>query len=125
MPRYPTRPYSKRFARQLRRTMTDEEWRLWRLLRRGESKWRRQEPLGPYIVDFLCYEFRVIVEVDGSQHGSSYDEERDAWLGRQGFRVLHFANYQVRHEIDDVMYAITASLHWRDTGDPPTSGSPG
>ncbi|NNF68346.1 MAG: DUF559 domain-containing protein, partial [Acidimicrobiia bacterium] len=74
--------------------MTDEELRLWWFLgRQTPAKWRRQEPIGRFIVDFVCYEDRVIVEVDGEQHvDNPYDRRRDAWLVAQGFDVLRFTN---------------------------------
>ena len=77
-----------------RRTPTEAELRLWRLLRDQRLsglKFRRQVPIGPYIVDFLCVSAQLIVEADGSQHGESMrDERRDAYLARQGWAVLRF-----------------------------------
>jgi very-short-patch-repair endonuclease len=93
----------KHFARQLRRESTDAERLLWRYLRghrMAGCKFRRQEPIGPYVADFLCYERRLIVELDGGQHADrrTYDERRDAWLTEQGFRVLRFPdNYALKH----------------------------
>ena len=83
------------FARQLRCRSTDAERLLWRHLRRrrlADFKFRRQEPVGTYVPDFVCYEGRLIVELDGGQHADdrAYDERRDAWLASQGFRVLRF-----------------------------------
>jgi very-short-patch-repair endonuclease len=84
------------FARQLRKTMTDAETRLWHELRakRFESyKFRRQVPIGKYIADFACLTHKLIVEVDGSQHeGSNTDVTRDLWFNSQGFRVLRLWN---------------------------------
>ncbi len=77
-----------------RRAPTRAELRLWRLLRDRRLnglKFRRQVPIGPYIVDFLCVSARLIVEADGSQHGQSIrDERRDAYLARQGWAVVRF-----------------------------------
>ena len=71
-------------ARQMRREPTEAERRMWRLLRDrrlGGFKFRRQEQLGRYIVDFVCFERKLVIELDGSQHAdSAYDAERDAWL---------------------------------------------
>ena len=99
----------------LRRNQTDAERPLWKHLRdrRFEGfKFRRQRPLGRYIVDLICLEERLIVEVDGGQHSGRqmYDSERDQWLGSQGYRVLRFWNNQVLNEIDAVKEAILATL---------------
>ena len=86
-------------ARQMRREPTEAERRMWRLLRDrrlGGFKFRRQEQLGRYIVDFVCFEQKLIVELDGSQHAeSAYDAERDAWLRSRDFIVLRFWNNEV------------------------------
>ena len=86
-------------ARQMRREPTEAERRMWRLLRDrrlGGFKFRRQEQLGRYIVDFVCFEQKLIVELDGSQHAeSAYDAERDAWLTSRDFVVLRFWNNEV------------------------------
>ena len=91
-------------AKQLRRNATDAEQKLWRHVRNrqlGGHRFRRQQPLGPYIVDFVCLELKLIVEVDGGQHAGQVDrdEERTAWLESQGFRVLRLWNTQVLTEI--------------------------
>ncbi|MGH7164602.1 MAG: endonuclease domain-containing protein, partial [Nitrospiraceae bacterium] len=83
------------FARQLRKNLTDAEQRLWRHLRLRQAngqKIRRQQPIGPYIADFVCFERTLIVEVDGGQHADSQcdDSNRTAWLEAQGFHVLRF-----------------------------------
>lgn len=82
-------------ARHLRNNPTDAESILWghlRLRQVGGYKFRRQRPIGPYFVDFVCLEKRVVIEVDGGQHYEqrSYDHRRDAWLKKEGFRVLRF-----------------------------------
>jgi len=81
-------------ARKLRRTQTDAERRLWQYLRakRFEGiKFRRQVPLGPYVADFACFEHKVIIELDGSQHADgTSDATRDAALAKLGWRVLRF-----------------------------------
>jgi very-short-patch-repair endonuclease len=85
-------------ARQLRLRATDAERRLWRAIR-GEQlgvKFRRQFPLGPYIVDFISLTARIIVEVDGGQHANNrQDVERDRFAESQGFTVLRFWNNDV------------------------------
>ncbi len=95
----PVHPTTRRFARSLRAGQTDAERKLWLILRSrrlADLKWRRQVPIGPYIVDFVCLQARIVVECDGSQHaGSLRDEKRDAWLEREGFVVLRFWNHEI------------------------------
>src|SRR5260370_36278070 len=83
-------------ARRLRRDATDAERRLWSALRDRRLsgyRFRRQFPIGRFIVDFACTKHRLIVEADGSQHADSEsDRERTAWLQEQGWRVLRFWN---------------------------------
>jgi very-short-patch-repair endonuclease len=102
-------------ARELRRNPTDAEKTLWKHLRLRQSgghKFRRQQIIGKYIVDFVCLERRLIIEVDGGQHSeeSAYDRERDKWLGEQGFHVLRFWDNQVLQETDAVREAIQQVL---------------
>ena len=99
------------FARQLRRRSTDAERLLWRHLRSRRFvgfKFRRQEPVGAYVPDFMCYECRLIVELDGGQHADqrAYDERRDAWLAGQGFRVLRFPDNYVLTNVEGALEAI-------------------
>lgn len=104
------------FARKLRREMTDAERALWRILRDrrfDRVKFRRQVSLGRYVADFLSYSARLIVEVDGSQHGeerSAHDLERTAWLESHGFRVLRFWNNEVLGNLEGVVRRITEVL---------------
>jgi very-short-patch-repair endonuclease len=99
-------------ARMLRAQETDAERALWRLLRgrRLESiKWRRQFPIGAYVVDFVCFEHRLIVECDGFQHaGSQRDVARDAWLRAQGFTIARFWNHEILGERESVLNTILA-----------------
>jgi very-short-patch-repair endonuclease len=102
-------------ARQLRQNPTDAERLLWRKLRLWQVegfKFRRQQPLGRYIVDFVCLEKRLIIEIDGGQHAenANYDTERDAWLRDQGFVVLRFWNNDVLKNMDGVMEQVIKSL---------------
>jgi very-short-patch-repair endonuclease len=78
----------------MRRSMTSAETAVWSMVRRKQLGWRfrRQEPIGPYIVDFVCVPRRLVVEMDGEGHGGPYDRKRDAYLRRLGFRVLRFEN---------------------------------
>ena len=100
--------------REMRSNPTEAERVLWQLLRNKRLagwKWKRQEEIGPYIVDLVCYRARLIVEADGSQHiDCASDATRDAWLRGQGFRVLRFFNNQILAEPDSVLTAILAAL---------------
>ncbi len=97
-------------ARALRRRMTDAEQKLWRVLRRRQvNGWhfRRQAPVGPYIADFLCFDPRLIIEVDGGQHDhSSKDKQRTTFLNRRGFYVLRFWNHDVLQRTEGVLLEI-------------------
>jgi very-short-patch-repair endonuclease len=102
-------------ARELRKNLTEAEHMLWRHLRLrqlGGCKFRRQQPIGKYIVDFVCFEKRLIVEVDGGQHSGNinYDSERDAWLEKQEFSVLRFWDNQVLKEMEAVEEVIMGTL---------------
>jgi very-short-patch-repair endonuclease len=104
-------------ARELRRNATDAERKLWYQLRRRQVegfRFRRQVPLGPYIVDFACLSAKLIVELDGGQHGEdeniAKDAKRTAWLNGQGFRVLRFWNLDVLQAMEGVWDAIAAAL---------------
>jgi very-short-patch-repair endonuclease len=106
---------STQFARTLRHNQTDTERELWHLLRRSELagyKFRRQVPLGPYIADFVCLSARLIVELDGGQHGEQipHDSERTKWLEAQNFLVLRFWNNQVFEEQEAVLETILSTL---------------
>nr|WP_315592127.1 DUF559 domain-containing protein [uncultured Cupriavidus sp.] len=101
------------FVRKLRANQTAAEQRLWYFLRAHRLlglKFKRQVPIGPYIADFLCIEFNLIVEADGGQHGSLNDFDRDVWLRDQGYTVLRFWNNQVHNEIDGVLEAIRQAV---------------
>jgi very-short-patch-repair endonuclease len=96
-------------------------WSLLRDRRFDKFKFRRQVPIGPYIADFVCYEARLIVELDGSQHGqSNRDAIRDQWLSEDGFRVLHFWNTDVNLNRNAVIATIWAELQIQQD---PSSGA--
>ena len=101
-------------ARQLRRDQTDAERRLWRDLRRHQLgvQFRRQHPLGPYIVDFCCIERMLVVELDGGQHEDqrARDEARTRWLAEHGFRVLRFSDREALMETEAVLTEIQNRL---------------
>lgn len=99
------------YAKTMRSHQTDAEQRLWHHLRAHRFlglKFRRQKPIGRYIVDFVCHESRLIVEVDGGQHAdrTAYDSGRDDWLREHGFRVLRFWNHDVLQQTEVVLEAI-------------------
>src|SRR3954462_15119853 len=98
-------------ARALRRDDTDAEALLWNALRAhrlGGWKWKRQAPRGPFIVDFLCDEASLVVELDGGQHADrvAYDAQRTAYLQEMGFRILRFWNRQVMENREGVCRTI-------------------
>jgi len=107
-----------RLARRLRKTMTDTERFVWQRLRsRGFAgfKFRRQMPIGRYIVDFVCLQRRLIVELDGGQHveQAEYDAERTSWLESQGFVVLRFWNHEALEEWETIEQVIWERLQDR------------
>jgi very-short-patch-repair endonuclease len=100
-----------RYAKILRRDSTEAEKLLWSKLKAKQLdglKFRRQQPVGSFIVDFVCFEKGVVVELDGGQHAANAprDAERDGILTRNGFRVLRFWNNDVLQDIDGVVDAI-------------------
>src|SRR4030042_480184 len=117
------------FARNLRQSSTDAERLLWRHLRDrrlGGFKFRRQTPIGSYIMDFVCFESKAVVELDGSQHAEDEhaikDCKRDEWLGSQGFKVLRFWNHEVIGNIDGVLKRIMEECQGPLTISSPTQG---
>jgi very-short-patch-repair endonuclease len=100
-------------TRRLRKDSTPAEQKLWRYLRSRSLagfKFVRQKPIGPYIVDFVCREKRLVIEVDGSQHAESNgDALRDRWLVEHHYRVLRFWNNEVLENIEGVWDTIFAA----------------
>ena len=95
--------------------MTNAERVLWQNLRNrqlGGFKFRRQKPIGSYIVDFVCTEKKIIIEVDGGQHAlqKEYDADRSEYLKKKGYSVLRFWNNDVMKETDAVLNIILKSL---------------
>ena len=103
-----------RNAKAMRHVATDAEKKLWRLLRSRQLdsvKFRRQVPIGDYIVDFVCHERRLIVEADGGQHAeNARDTARDRWLSDSGYRVLRFWNNDLLRNSTGVLEAILTEL---------------
>jgi len=113
MPHQSTKPILHKRARIMRSNQTDAEAVLWNALRGRRlmgMKFKRQVPIGNYIVDFLCAEHKLIVEVDGSQHAErKYDQDRDTALQNRDFKVLRFWNNDVLKKLDSVCDAIIAN----------------
>src|SRR5262245_59459103 len=104
-------------ARELRKRLTDAECLLWRHLRSrqlGGYKFRRQQPLGRFVVDFACLEKRLIIEWDGGHHNepeqAMHDSRRSEWLAQQGFCVMRFWDHEVLKQLDEVKVAIHQAL---------------
>ena len=102
---------STSMARGLRKRSTDSERRLWKHLqarRMRGLKFRRQEPIGRYIVDFVCYEAHLVIELDGACHASKLDDDRlrDSWLEEQGFRVIRVLDNEVLINTQGVLEVI-------------------
>lgn len=106
-----------RYARILRKNLTREERILWHNLRSRNFlgyKFRRQEPIGKYIVDFLCYEKKLIIDLDGGQHNQDdkikKDNKRDAYLRKNGFKILRFWNNEVMDNLNGALMKIKEEL---------------
>lgn len=102
-----------RYAKDLRTGSTDTEKMLWshiRAKRLDGLKFRRQHPIGKYIVDFVCLEKMLVIELDGGQHADpgekEYDSERDNWLKKEGYFVLRFWDNEVLMNTEDVLTVI-------------------
>ena len=105
-------------ARDLRRDASDAEKRLLRALRAAfpDLKWRHSVPFGPYYADILCFSEKLVIEVDGGQHGDAraHDDRRTRFMNAEGYRVLRFWNNDVLSNTDGVIEAITISLSHRE-----------
>lgn len=108
----------RRRARGLRIRMTDAERKLWFALRDRRFagiKFRRQVPIGRFIVDFVCFERRLVIEVDGTQHADSIaDQRRDRWFVANGFRVMRFWNNEVFLNLEGVMTLLAEALYVKE-----------
>ncbi len=107
-------PHLISFAKNLRTNCTDAERVLWQHLRGHrflDFKFKRQKPIGKYIVDFVCFRLRLVIEIDGSQHlESKYDLQRDQWLNNQGFKILRFWNNEIFENLAGVLNKIYAEV---------------
>ncbi len=109
----PVRRQISPHAARLRRDQTDVEQRFWlavRDRRLAGMKFRRQATIGPYVVDFLCIEKRLIVELDGGQHDEIVDANRTRFLEERGYRVLRFWNNDVVENFDGVLQTVIEAL---------------
>ena len=104
-------------ARVLRKNMTSQEKALWKLLRNSKLnnyKFRRQYPIGDYIVDFICIEKFLIIEIDGGQHNETknieYDTTRTHYLEKRGFKVIRFWNNDIDKNMDGVYETLLQNL---------------
>jgi very-short-patch-repair endonuclease len=107
--------FTRQRAREQRRVLTSAEQLLWQALRRDALgvRFRRQHPVPPFIADFACTEARLIVELDGSQHGDGRDVTRDAALAAAGWRVLRVWNNDVTGNLDGVLRTISGAVRER------------
>jgi very-short-patch-repair endonuclease len=110
----PVATRNRKSAQQLRRDATDVETAMWRLLRDRRLagfKFRRQVPFQNFILDFVCFDRKTVIEIDGSQHyGSRRDQKRDAALAAEGYRVLRYWNNDVLQRPNSVLEDIFAHL---------------
>ena len=113
--RYPRNTNNLQNARNLRKNMTPQERHLWYdCLRYCTPRFRRQEMIGSYIVDFFCYDAKLVIELDGSQHYDpeklSYDDARTTYLHSLGLRILRFSNLDVDKNFGGVCEAVLLAL---------------
>jgi very-short-patch-repair endonuclease len=105
-------PKDYRRARALRNNASPIENKLWGVLREAAKavglKFRRQQVIHPYIADFACMEARLLIELDGDSHSTqeAYDQTRENYLRSQGFKILHFPNHEITHNVDGVTLSI-------------------
>jgi very-short-patch-repair endonuclease len=131
------RQFKQRIAQTMRQAPTDAERLLWACLRNkrfAPLRFRRQQPIGPYVVDFYCSAVKCIIELDGSQHGErdtiSYDAARTKWLEERGYRVLRMWNGDLLCDLDaaleyiwrEVMRSSSTPPRFASQIDPPSRG---
>ena len=109
----PVRRQTSPYAAELRHNATDAERQVWAAVRNRQIdgfKFRRQATIAPYIVDFLCIERMLIVELDGGQHNEARDAARTVWLEAKGYRFLRVWNHEVVENFDGVIEAVRLAL---------------
>ncbi|MGZ3158385.1 MAG: endonuclease domain-containing protein [Burkholderiaceae bacterium] len=123
-----TNTFTKPAAKALRKSLTDAERKLWSRLQGGQLgvKFRRQHPFENFILDFVCLEKLIVVEVDGSQHADQrkHDESRTKILVESGFQVLRFWNNEVLNQTDEVVQSIWNVLNPKAGNPSPPQPSP-
>ena len=121
--------FAKKLAKRLRKQPTEAEKRLWYFLHKKQLdglRFKRQEPIGRYVADFVCPTLKLVVEVDGGQHGIKVEKDaaRTAWLESQGYSVIRFWNNEVMDNIEGVLATVreeVAALLAMRTAPPSTS----
>ena len=103
-------------AKTLRKNMSDAELKFWYRINRNQMgvKFRRQQPIGPYIVDFVCHSLKLVIELDGEQHmfNIEYDNKRTQYIESQGYVIIRIPNaYLTRTGIDDVVHTLYRCIH--------------
>ncbi len=98
-------------ARSLRKRQTPAEQILWEKIRNrriNDKKFRRQVPVGPYVVDFLCCELKLVIEVDGDVHAGKeeYDLSREKYLEEKGYHIIRFTNGEIFYELENVLHRL-------------------
>ncbi len=122
---FPTDRFRRATARRLRANVTPTELLLWKRLRTFEtegSHFRRQVPIGPYVVDFACMAARLVIELDGSQHNTDAhkvkDQQRTRWLESEGYRVIRIWNNDLSQNMDGVLETVYAALYGSRDAEP-------
>ncbi len=128
MPHATIKPDHRQRAKQLRQTMTRAETLLWRYIKANRIDglgFRRQMPLGHYVLDFVCLSAKLVIELDGETHDfasrQTADKKRDAFLASEGFRVLRFTNDEVLSKLAGVVEVIRETASGRRTSPPSLS----
>jgi very-short-patch-repair endonuclease len=131
MPHAAVSEQHRRRAKHLRRAMTRAEILLWRYLKAHHLDglpFRRQAPMGQYVIDFVCHAARLIVELDGETHDfderQRHDEVRDAWLASRGYHVVRFTNEEVLCSLEGVLTLIRETAAVRIRSAPPSLSLP-
>jgi very-short-patch-repair endonuclease len=114
-------------AKSLRKRQTEAEKLLWWHFRSKQInglKFRRQQPIGPFIADFVCFEKRLVIELDGGQHAveKEKDRQREGWFHKEGFRILRFWNTEVLQNIEGVVEVIQRNCFNHPSLTPPIEG---